>query len=175
MSKIPCSLIEDIMPLFLESLISEDTSNIVHEHIGHCSECQKVYEMHKESIQNPISPNKEEIDRIGSKIVHKIKRNRDREKYIIIVFSMFLSIGMTYYASGFISTIPLVLIISFGLMALYKDGVSVFLAALISSIIIGITQPYLVIFVLPVVLINTSAGILCSKLSIALKSEVFKK
>ena len=39
--KISCSVIRDILPLYVENMVSEDTKEIVEEHIKDCEECKK--------------------------------------------------------------------------------------------------------------------------------------
>lgn len=39
--KITCNVIQDIMPLYLENIVSEDTRNLVEEHTAACEGCRK--------------------------------------------------------------------------------------------------------------------------------------
>ena len=36
-----CSIVRDILPLYIEDLVSDDTASFVEEHLKNCSECQK--------------------------------------------------------------------------------------------------------------------------------------
>ena len=40
---IPCNIIQDIMPLYIDSLCSEETSKEVKEHINECNSCKVIY------------------------------------------------------------------------------------------------------------------------------------
>lgn len=42
MSKYPCGLIEDLIPLYIEGDISDETRKIVEEHIGECRSCSSL-------------------------------------------------------------------------------------------------------------------------------------
>jgi hypothetical protein len=42
-----CSVVRDILPLFLEDMVSEGTSEFVREHLKHCSECAAEFEAMK--------------------------------------------------------------------------------------------------------------------------------
>ena len=39
-----CNIIRDILPLYIEDMVSVDTASFVDEHLNHCSECSKELE-----------------------------------------------------------------------------------------------------------------------------------
>ena len=41
MSKISCHIIQDILPLYVDGIVSEDTKEMVEEHLRECEELQK--------------------------------------------------------------------------------------------------------------------------------------
>ena len=43
MEKINCNVIQDILPLYIEDAVSEDTKELVEEHLQNCEICQRVY------------------------------------------------------------------------------------------------------------------------------------
>ncbi|WP_332634933.1 zf-HC2 domain-containing protein [Halalkalibacter flavus] len=45
-----CSLIRDLLPLYVEGDCSPKTNKVVREHLDRCSECHKLYEL----INSPI-------------------------------------------------------------------------------------------------------------------------
>ena len=48
--KIPCTLIEDLLPLYLEGEIQEDTKRFIEIHLSECKHCQKIYESMSSSV-----------------------------------------------------------------------------------------------------------------------------
>ena len=40
MNKITCNVIKDILPLYIDGVVSEDTQKIVDEHLAECSLCR---------------------------------------------------------------------------------------------------------------------------------------
>ena len=44
MSKISCNVIQDIMPLYVDEIVSEDTKKLVEEHLKECEDCRKEME-----------------------------------------------------------------------------------------------------------------------------------
>ena len=41
MNKISCNVIQDIMPLYVDEIVSEDTKKLVEEHLKECEDCRK--------------------------------------------------------------------------------------------------------------------------------------
>ena len=39
-----CNIIQDILPLYIENMVSQDTISFVEEHLSICTECQKKLE-----------------------------------------------------------------------------------------------------------------------------------
>ena len=44
-----CSMIEDLLPLYVEGLISEDTKNEIDNHLENCNKCSKILDEIKEN------------------------------------------------------------------------------------------------------------------------------
>ena len=63
MSKISCNVIQDIMPLYVDEIVSEDTKKLVEEHLKECEDCRKEMEKMRAKI---ILPNKKKISYAGS-------------------------------------------------------------------------------------------------------------
>ncbi|WP_216827372.1 anti-sigma factor family protein [Alkalihalobacterium elongatum] len=45
-----CSLIRDLLPLYVEGDCCPETNKVVREHLGSCSECRELYELMKSPI-----------------------------------------------------------------------------------------------------------------------------
>lgn len=54
MTKISCSIIQDILPLYVDEVVSEETQEMVDEHLKYCAACQQEVEMMKQSLYLPI-------------------------------------------------------------------------------------------------------------------------
>ena len=68
MSKINCNIIQDILPLYVDDVVSEDTKNIVEEHLTGCDECKKI----AESMQEKIEIKTDETDNKFKKTIKNI-------------------------------------------------------------------------------------------------------
>ena len=47
MSKIPCAVIQDLMVLYEDDVISAESRKLVEEHIQECEDCRILYEKTK--------------------------------------------------------------------------------------------------------------------------------
>ena len=75
MKEINCNIIKDILPLYVDGVVSDDTKEMVEEHLEHCDECKKEVKLMKQEIFIP-----------AEKEAHLIKgfKKRLRNKKIII-------------------------------------------------------------------------------------------
>lgn len=55
--KMKCDIINDLLPLYVDGVLSQDSKELIEEHLEECENCRKIFENMKEKIQ--ISTNKE--------------------------------------------------------------------------------------------------------------------
>ena len=76
-NNIPCEMIKDVLPSYVDKLTSDVTNNLVEEHINECKDCKNILEsMQDSSIGNIGEDDKKEID--------FLKKNRKKNTSIII-------------------------------------------------------------------------------------------
>lgn len=81
-----CNIIKDLLPLYVENMVSDDTKQFVEEHINECEECKQEYEMLKSDtkMQNRIQEENNPV-----KSMEKIKTTINKNKtYTILISSM---------------------------------------------------------------------------------------
>ena len=54
MGKINCNVIQDILPLYIDDVVSDDTKELVEEHLQNCEICQRVYHETKADLENDM-------------------------------------------------------------------------------------------------------------------------
>lgn len=104
--KITCDVIKDLLPLYVDEVLSEDSNALVEAHLAECDECTAYYERLKgddditgiEAVR--ATENLEEIEPL-KKIKKKIRRTITRLGIVAGVCLLIgaLAIGF-YYASG---------------------------------------------------------------------------
>lgn len=95
-TKLPCEIIKDLLPTYIDGLESDVTKEAVEEHLRECKECSVLCEnMKKEYVQETaIEPEEEaKTDRV---MLHKIKKKLNRKVRIAIevgIVAVLLAVG----------------------------------------------------------------------------------
>lgn len=93
--KITCNVIKDVLPLYLENMLSDDSCAIVEEHIEQCQEC-------KNYLDELRSFNEMPVDRNASPLL-KIKSTLRKKKIQTAIFSMMFSIMIFVITIAFLT------------------------------------------------------------------------
>ena len=165
MSKLKCSIVEDLMPLYIEDLLSEETKKEIELHLDECEDCKEVYDELKEDVnlgyEKKIDLKEDEYEELKTDTLDSMKNYLNKIKYILIIFSMAVSVGISILGNGFLSTIPWIIIIPFVLGLLYKENMLIIATALIFNILFNIVlqSAYAIIFDSIYILLCTGAGL----------------
>ncbi|MBQ9512091.1 MAG: DUF4825 domain-containing protein [Lachnospiraceae bacterium] len=79
MTKIPCDVVKDLLPSYVDGLTSDATNRIIEEHIGGCAGCAKTLQDMKVDAgipQVPEDAEKKELD--------FLKKNRKRNRMVLL-------------------------------------------------------------------------------------------
>lgn len=82
--RIPCSLIEDLLPLYIEDEVQEDTKKVIAKHLAECQHCQQIYQDMTSSTFHDIDLE----DESG------VKDYAAEKKYLLRAKKVFLSISI---------------------------------------------------------------------------------
>ena len=83
-----CSIVRDILPLYVENVISDDTKQFVDEHLSHCTECKNELELSQTDI--PIKKNCSEKDS-GVEVIKKIGLDIKKKRVFTGILSAVIS------------------------------------------------------------------------------------
>ncbi len=86
MMNVSCNVIKDLLPLYVEDVVSEDTRTMVAEHLAHCTDCRKQYEKLKETVTVPMET--------GANPLKRIKKAWKRKKILLVLCTLVVSITM---------------------------------------------------------------------------------
>lgn len=84
-----CKIVQDLLPTYIESLTSEETTNFIEEHLNSCNECKKIYDNMKDSLE------KEDVE--NTEIIKKIKKYKRRIKLIKTIFILAILAFPVYF------------------------------------------------------------------------------
>lgn len=94
-----CSIIKDLLPLYVEDMVSGETRDFIEEHLSNCPECKAELDSLKEGT--PLSSIEDNhTDKSGAakpfkKIMKKMSRQFNTLSYSLIVFFVFLGFSFT--------------------------------------------------------------------------------
>ncbi|MFJ7826663.1 zf-HC2 domain-containing protein [Psychrobacillus sp. NPDC096623] len=72
MKEIKCTIIQDVLPLYIDEVVSQDTKEMVDEHLQYCDKCQKEYESMKRDLYIPV----ENTDSLFNNISKKWRKKK---------------------------------------------------------------------------------------------------
>ena len=65
MSKFSCDTVKDMLPLYVDNIVSDDTRAIVEEHLASCDTCRKKYETMKNAVVLPADGDAKQLQRFN--------------------------------------------------------------------------------------------------------------
>ncbi len=83
----PCKLIQDLLPLYYDGVCSDESREIIEEHLSECDECSRIFEeiRKSDSVSVPAAPI-HEMQKADS--LKKIKRKILRKQILIAAASL---------------------------------------------------------------------------------------
>ena len=78
MAKITCNVVRDLLPLYVDDVLSDDSIKVVEDHISDCTECRDLYL----KMKDPVADNGTERCSDGQKALKKIRRSIIKKQLI---------------------------------------------------------------------------------------------
>lgn len=85
MKEISCNVIKDILPLYLDDVVSEETREMVEEHLQSCDSCREEAEVLKMNVALPTNSNTKLLD---ARVLKNLKKRLLKSKVFIAVVSV---------------------------------------------------------------------------------------
>lgn len=82
MKKISCNIIRDILPLYLDDVVSDETKQMVEDHLQSCASCREEAASLKKDVILPASKSQRFAE---ARVIKRIKNKILRKKVIIVV------------------------------------------------------------------------------------------
>ena len=128
-----CEMIKDLLPLYEEDLVSEQTKQEIEEHLKSCANCSSIYDPPLPKIEVPIN----EQEKKGLK---QLKRMLTGQQYFAIFISLIVAVYLFLQPLAGIDTIPWIVLIPFCLTLLYRQPKNIFYMLLIMMICLMINN-----------------------------------
>lgn len=96
--KISCNVIKDILPLYVDEVVSDDTKEMVEEHLTFCEGCKKEVESLKKNVDLSVSKKAKNAENKTFEYLKKWFHNKKLKTAVISVFIVVAVIVGTYAA-----------------------------------------------------------------------------
>ena len=97
--KTECSVVRDLLPLYVEDMVSAETAEFINEHLKECKECQAELADLKDGAELPTIEVQSAPASDGAKPFKKLMKRMNRQFYSIayaaLIFLIFLGFGWT--------------------------------------------------------------------------------
>ena len=104
MINIKCSIIQDILPIYIDEVVCSDTKELVETHLRECSSCSNIVNNMRKSVVFPSNP---EIGMNDAKAIQNMKK-KIKKKEIACVMAVLLPLCMVFFIfAGYILLHPL--------------------------------------------------------------------
>ena len=97
----PCHMIQDLLPLYLDGVCSEESKMIIEQHLATCSTCQKYYSAMCDTEESAITPPAPEKELQKAASFRSIRKKILRKQlliagasFVVISFIIFAAIGI---------------------------------------------------------------------------------
>lgn len=97
--KLDCCVVRDLLPLYVENMVSDQTAELIKQHLMECPECQNEYESFKDSgrldvLETPVNSLPAE-GKPFKKLVQKLNRQMHGLAYGLIIFFILWGFSLT--------------------------------------------------------------------------------
>lgn len=87
--KLPCAVTRDLLPLYAENMVEEETKELIHQHLAECSECRKRLSELDQDTAAPVDT---------AKPLQSLKKEiRKRRWYAAVLAALCVFIGVYAY------------------------------------------------------------------------------
>jgi predicted anti-sigma-YlaC factor YlaD len=130
-----CSLIRDLQPLYADALVGEESAGMIREHLAECAPCREFYGKSEEPAAPEHPPEAEE-----AALLKRVQRSQRAVRWFTVGVSMLAAVWLHLNGSGLLSLLPVVMLVSFVLALLFREGHTTLLAAAVFPLLLTALQ-----------------------------------
>lgn len=117
--KYPCNMIQDLLPLYLDGVCSEESKKAIERHLSECSDCNDFYVAMREADGMEIDTHNADRERQKAASFQAVKKKVFRKQILIAVLSVALLSALLVAVIGLLKNTEQII--------MYEDNVSVYM------------------------------------------------
>lgn len=106
MEKINCNVIQDILPLYIDHAVCDDTKRLVEEHLTECESCRKSY---NEILDDLVTPIDAEMKQDSAEEIRRFKKffskKRRKTVFLSVTGAVVLFVGIVVFMNCYMRRI----------------------------------------------------------------------
>lgn len=93
MKEISCNVIQDILPLYVDDVVSEETREMVEEHLRSCDSCREEADLLKKNIALPTD---RDVKLLDARVLKNLKKRLLKSKVFIAAISVAMAAAVLF-------------------------------------------------------------------------------
>lgn len=89
-----CSIVKDLLPLYVEDMVSEETALFIEEHLQTCSKCKELLNKMKGANENVVNHNSKITD--DGTVIKNVKNKLKKKKLLTIALTILLTFSSIF-------------------------------------------------------------------------------
>lgn len=98
MKILPCDIVRDLLPLYVDEVVRETTKNEIERHLETCENCRKEVELMKAQINLPVN---EALQHSEANVLKSLKKSLLRKRILAVFLSVLLVVGVGIICSTY--------------------------------------------------------------------------
>jgi len=105
MEKLTCSIIKDILPLYIDGAVSCESAETIKKHLTTCTSCHREYASMSKNITLPVS---QFLANENAHTLKSFRRNQKRKKMVIVCISVFITLLVLSVSSALYQNVGII-------------------------------------------------------------------
>lgn len=98
--KYPCNLIQDLLPLYIDGVCSEESVEIIDEHLSECAACKKYYTALCEADEVVVTPQNTDREMKKAASFQAVKKKLLRKQVLVVAIAFILLFSIVFAVVG---------------------------------------------------------------------------
>lgn len=95
MDKLECCIARDLLPLYIDDVLSPDSAELLRNHLEECESCRREY---RAMLKDVVLPTSQEVQEENSRVVKNLKKKWTFKKHLIAAVSAVITLTVMVFS-----------------------------------------------------------------------------